>query len=69
MELTYSKRGDYYLPDLALPDMANYEIGKYGRIRKRFLREHHRGIYEDMLLSGKLRPHLAEADNACTERM
>lgn len=69
MELTYTKVGDYYLPDLALDDDTKYEIGIYGRMRQRFLEEHHPGVYNRMLLFGELRKHLAEIDAACHERM
>ena len=68
MELTYTKVGDYYLPDLALDD-AEYEIGVYGRMREKFLKEHHPGVYNRMLLFGELCKHLAEIDAACHERM
>jgi len=69
MELTYTKCGDYYIPDLVLPDTSEYHIGKYGRMRKQYLEKHHPGIYSGMVLSGKLWPHLAEIDKACNERM
>ena len=69
MELTYTKVGDYYLPDLALDDDTKYEIGIYGRMRQRFLEEHHPGVYNRMLLFGELWKHLAEIDAACHERM
>ncbi len=69
MELTYTKAGDYYIPDLALDDDAEYEIGIYGRMRERFLEEHHHGTYTSLLLIGKLWKHLAEIDIACNERM
>ena len=68
MELTYTKVGDYYIPDLALDD-TEYEIGVYGRMRERFLEEHHRGTYTSLLLTGKLWKHLADIDAACHERM
>jgi len=68
-KLTYTKCGDYYIPDLTLLDMTDYQIGKYGRMRKRHLQEHHRGIYESMVLSGELWSHLAEIDKTCNERM
>ena len=54
MELTYTKHGDYFIPNLSLPDMSGYIIGKYGRMCKRYLKEHHRGIFEGMILSGEL---------------
>ena len=69
MELTYTKVGDYYIPDLALDDDAEYEIGIYGRMRERFLEEHHHGTYTSLLLTGKLWKHLADIDAACHERM
>lgn len=69
MELTYKKVGDYYIPDLALDDGAEYEIGVFGRMRQRFLEEHHHGTYTSLLLTGKLWRHLADIDAACDERM
>ncbi len=69
MELTYTKVGDYYIPDLVLDDDAEYEIGMYGRIRERFLEEHHHGTYTSLLLTGRLWKYLAEIDAASNERM
>ena len=69
MELTYTRVGDYYIPDLVLDDDAEYEIGIYGRIHERFLKEHHPGTYTSLLLTGKLWKHLAEIDTTCHERM
>ncbi|MEG0689088.1 MAG: TnpV protein [Hungatella sp.] len=69
MELTYSKCGDYYIPDLALSDTSEYRIGRYDRMRERFLKEHHSGTYTHMLLSETLWKHLAEIGEFCRERM
>ena len=69
MELTYTKVGDYYIPDLALDDDTEYEIGVYGRMHERFLKEHHSGTYTSLILTGKLWKRLAEIDAACHERM
>lgn len=69
MELTYTKYGDYYLPDLVLPQTPEYHIGKYGRLRKRYLREHRPILYTNMVQDGSLWPHLDEIDKACNERM
>ena len=69
MELTYTKVGDYYIPDLALDDDAEYEIGIYGRMHQRFLEEHHHGTYTSLLLTGRLWKHLDDIDVACQERM
>ena len=69
MELTYTKVGDYYIPDLALDDDAKHEIGKYGRMRQQYLEEHHHGTYTSLLLTRNLWKHLADIDAACHERM
>lgn len=69
MELTYTRVGDYYIPDLALDDNGEYEIGLYGRVHERFLKEHHSGMYTNLILTGKLWKRLAESDIACHERM
>ena len=69
MELTYTKIGDYYIPNLALDDDAEYEIGVYGRMHERFLKEYRSGIYASLIFAGELWKHLAEIDAACHERM
>ena len=68
MEITYSQCGDYLIPDLVL-SKEEQPIGKYGRMRGRYLKEHHRVIYSNLLLSGKLNQHLAEIDQACMDRI
>jgi len=62
--LNYIKVGDYYIPDLALDDQPDKEVGVYGRMRERYLKENHPGRYSYLLLSGKLYPHLLEIDEA-----
>jgi len=51
MEITYHWEGDYLIPNLKLSDITEYQIRKYGRMRKRFLEENHRDVYSYMLLS------------------
>lgn len=65
MKLTYHNEGDYLIPDLAPPEAP--KIGKYGMLRRTFLREHHNGLYTGMQLSGKLNRHLEEIDRQATE--
>lgn len=60
-ELTYTQIGDYLLPDLTIGE-SQPAYGKYGMLRKRYLKEHRRGIYASLLMSGKLNQHLAEID-------
>ncbi len=65
--LTYTKIGDYFIPDLALDDQLDKEVGVYGRMRERYLKEYHPGRYSYLLLSGKLYPHLLEIDEAAQD--
>ena len=67
--ITYHWEGDYLIPDLKLSDTTEYQIGKYGRMRQRFLKENHGGIYSYMILSETLWKHLAEIDEECNEMM
>lgn len=66
---TYHQEGDYLIPNLALPDEPEYQIGKYGRMRRSYLKEHRPVLYANLLTSGTLHRHLAEIDQACNERM
>lgn len=64
----YTLHGDYYFPDLDLPDSPRQTIGRYGRMRKAYLEEHRPGLYTRLILSGKLYEHLAETDQVCRDR-
>ena len=68
-KLTYTRCGDYYIPDLELSEQPEAPIGKYGRMRQRYLKEHRPGLYSSLILSEKLYPHLLEIDRAAHERM
>ena len=65
----YTLHGDYYFPDLELPDSPRQTIGRYGRMRKAYLEEHRPGLYTRLILSGKLYEHLAGIDACCSGRM
>ena len=67
MELKYTANGDYFLPLAEAPCMP--PLGKYGIMRKEFLRTHQTGIYTGMLLSGSLTSHLMEVDKSAQEMM
>ena len=58
--IEYVRQGDYYIPNLALPEETEYQIGKYGSLRRTFLKEHHNWFYSTMLMQGTLLKHLAE---------
>ena len=66
---TYTQVGDVLLPDLSIGEVEQRPIGKYGRMRKRYLKEQHPVLYSELLLSGKLYSHLLEIDEACERRM
>ena len=66
---TYTQVGDYLLPNLTIDESEQQPIGKYGRMRKRYLKEHRRVLYTNLLVTGKLDQHLAEIDEACEARM
>ena len=59
---TYTKQGDYCLPDIKLPEQPEYEIGVWGNRRRQYLKEHHRVLYYNMLTQCKLYPHLADIE-------
>ncbi len=65
----YALHGDYYFPDLELPEAPHQTIGCYGRMRKAYLEKHRPGLYERLILSGKLYDHLAEINACCSDRM
>ena len=66
---TYRQVGDYFIPNLVLPDDGNYQIGKFGRIRRSYLKEHRKILYTNYVMDGTLFKHLSEIDQACNERM
>ncbi|MEA5049905.1 MAG: TnpV protein [Oscillospiraceae bacterium] len=67
--LTYTKNGDYLIPDLKLSSQPETPLGKYGRMRRNYLKEHHPVIYSQMLLSEKLYPHLLEIEQTAQSRL
>lgn len=66
---TYRQMGDYFIPNLALPDTGSHQIGKYGRMRRSYLKEHRQLLYTNYVVEGTLFEHLAEINQACNERM
>ena len=65
--LWYELCGDYYVPCLETPESPR--VGKFGRLRSTFLREHRGAIYTGMLFSGKLNDHLEEIDRQANEML
>ena len=63
---TLGEDGLYY-PDLYLPKETEYLIGKYGMLRKLYLKEHRKGLYLELVLAGKLNDHLHQVDEECNQ--
>lgn len=66
---TYSQVGDYLMPDLVSVETEQRQIGKYGHMRKIYLKEHRPVLFTNLTVTGKLYQHLAEIDQACEDRM
>ena len=74
MDITYTRAGDYLLPNITLqekppPDGYSESLGRYARMRKAYLKEHRPILYSRLLLSERLFPHLREIDKAATTRL
>ncbi|MPM03604.1 hypothetical protein SDC9_49871 [bioreactor metagenome] len=67
-ELTYTKNGDYLIPDLTITEPTE-SIGKYGRMRKTYLKEYRPVQYNSLILSEKLYPHLLEIERTANSRI
>ena len=66
--VTYSTVGDYQLPNLIL-NQPRKPLGKYGRLRRTYLKDHRPVLYNTMLLNGSLYPHLMEVEQTAEDRM
>ena len=66
--MSYTLHGDYYLPDLVLREEES-TYGKYGMLRKQFLKEHRSARYQYLLLIGKLNEHLNQTDQEAREQV
>ena len=66
-ELTYTKVGDYYLPDLIAEQRPNRSLGKYGLLRLRYLKEHRSTVWAELVMEGRLYAHLLEIEDAAND--
>ena len=69
MNLTYTQNGDYLIPDLSLTEQENRPLGKYGRMRKKYLVEHRPILWNQMILTETLFPHLREIEETANRRL
>ena len=67
-QITYIKTGDYYIPDLKLPEETR-PIGRWGRMHRDYLKEHRPVVFNQLVLSGKLWTYLADIDEQAKQRM
>jgi len=67
--ITYTRCGDYLLPNIELEPMRKRPLGKYGRMRRAFLQESNTLLYNHLILTGKLFPHLWEIQETAAARM
>ena len=68
-KLTYTRNGDYLIPNLTLEDQPSQALGKYGRMRRKYLMEHRPLLWAELTVSGRLFPHLLEIDRTASERL
>ena len=69
MDITYTKHGDYYYPDLTLPTQPTGDIGRFGRMRKKYLKEHQPDTFALMLMENTLTQHLIDIDRQAMEQI
>ena len=67
--LTYTRNGDYLIPNLKLDDQPEKPLGKYGRMRRAYLKENRPLLYNQFLLNGTLYPHLLEIEETANQRL
>jgi len=67
--LTYTKVGDYMIPNLALSEQVERPLGKYGRMRRTYLKEHRPGMFSQLVLTEKLFTHCLEIEDAANSRL
>ena len=67
-KLTYTLVGDYYIPNIALPE-ENRPIGRWGRLHRDYLEKHHPILFNDLVLSGQLWTYLADLNEQAQERL
>ncbi len=68
-KISYIQNGDYLVPDFIFPEQNTTPIGKYGRLRKKYLEDHRPVIYATLFLSFKLHEHLVETDRQANEQL
>ena len=68
-QITYTKQGDYLLPNLLPPQEPQIPLGKYGLMRRRFLQQSRKVTYTNLLTTGQLHAHLMEIEQTARQRI
>lgn len=69
MNISYTKKGDYLLPDLILEDKERFSIGKYKLLRLNYIKKYKLGLYFDLLVNDKLNEYLHNIDTTAMEKV
>lgn len=69
MNISYTKQGDYLLPNLILDNIVQYNIGKYGLLRLEYIKKEKLGLYFDLLVNDTLNEYLYNLDTTVMERV
>lgn len=69
MNISYTKNGDYFLPNLILKDKEQYNIGKYGLLKLEYIKKYKLGLYFDLLINDTLNEYLHDIDTTVMEKM
>lgn len=67
--IEYSRQGDYLLPNITVPDEPEPRLGKYASLRRKYLEEHHYGLFIGLLTQGRLNQHLTETQEEAHRRL
>ena len=68
-EIQYQQNGDYLIPAITLDEQPRQPLGKYGRMRKKYLQEHRPILFNRLVLNGQLQRHLLEIEETANSRM
>lgn len=68
MNISYTRKGDYLLPNLKLEDKERFNIGKYGLLKLEYLKKNKRGLYTELLMKDKLNEYLHDIDIMLIEK-
>ena len=69
MNISYTRKGDYLLPNLILKDKEQFNIGKYGLLRLNYIKKYQLGLYFDLLVNDKLNEYLHNVDTIVMEKV